>query len=57
MMINLTLPGYRIVRVESSTEMQVYLEVLQAPEAPALAGHPAGPAQLGAVAPGDVRAS
>ena len=32
MMINLTLPGYRIVRVESNTEMQVYLEVLQAPE-------------------------
>ena len=31
MMINLTLPGYRIVRVESNTEMQVYLEVLQAP--------------------------
>lgn len=33
MMINLTLPGYRIVRVESNTEMRVYLEVLQAPEA------------------------
>lgn len=33
MMINLTLPGYRIVRVESNTEMQVYLEVLQAPQA------------------------
>src|SRR5512146_191761 len=32
MMINLTLPGYRIIRVESNTEMQVYLEVLQAPE-------------------------
>ena len=31
MMINLTLPGYRIVRVESNTEMRVYLEVLQAP--------------------------
>lgn len=31
MMINLTLPGYRIVRVESNSEMQVYLEVLQAP--------------------------
>ena len=33
MMINLTLPGYRIVRVESNPEMQVYLEVPQAPEA------------------------
>jgi transposase len=33
MMINLTLPGYRIVRVESNTEMRVYLEVLQAPDA------------------------
>ena len=32
-MINLTLPGYRIVRVESNTEMHVYLEVLQAPRA------------------------
>ena len=31
MMINLTLPGYRIVRVESNPEMHVYLEVLQAP--------------------------
>lgn len=33
MMINLTLPGYRIVRVESNPEMHVYLEVLQAPRA------------------------
>jgi len=33
MMIELTLPGYRIIRVESNHEMRVFLEVLSAPDA------------------------
>ena len=32
-MINLTLPGYRIIQYECNPEMRVYLEVLQAPRA------------------------
>jgi len=39
-MMELTLPGYRILRYESKQEMRVYLEVLQAPPAcPCCAGH------------------
>ena len=38
-MMELTLPGYRILRYESKQEMRVYLEVLQAPPAcPCCAG-------------------
>jgi transposase len=39
-MMELTLPGYRILRYESKQEMRMYLEVLQAPPAcPCCAGH------------------
>jgi transposase len=39
-MIELTLPGYRILRFESKQEMRVYAEALQAPQAcPCCGGH------------------